>query len=115
MQSPFAFNPRVELFSQEYAFFCSLQQQWVDDFAAAGADQFTFHIEATADAPALVAKIKAAGMQAGVAISPDTPHSAIDAIAAACDLLLVMSVHPGFGGQKFMPSVLPKIKVCASS
>jgi ribulose-phosphate 3-epimerase len=92
---------------------CCFSRQWVDDFAAAGADQFTFHIEATADAPALVAKIKAAGMRAGVAISPDTPHSAIDAVAAACDLLLVMSVHPGFGGQKFMPSVLPKIKVGA--
>jgi ribulose-phosphate 3-epimerase len=50
----------------------SKPEQWVDDFAAAGANQYTFHIEATTDAPALVAQIKARGMKAGVAISPDT-------------------------------------------
>ena len=50
----------------------SKPEQWVDDFAAAGANQYTFHIEATTDAPALVAQIKAKGMKAGVAISPDT-------------------------------------------
>jgi ribulose-phosphate 3-epimerase len=62
------------------------------------------------DPLALISQIKEAGMKAGIAISPDTPSSAItDEIAAAADMILVMTVYPGRGGQKFKPECLPKV------
>lgn len=81
---------------------------YVADFAAAGANRFTFHIEATQDAPSLISKIKQAGMLAGVALKPATPLSALDHIVHLVDLVLVMTVEPGFGGQAFMNAPLEK-------
>ncbi|KAJ1532774.1 hypothetical protein HK096_006196 [Nowakowskiella sp. JEL0078] len=85
-------------------------EQWVGDFAKAGANQYTFHIEATEDPESLIHKIHANGMKAGVAIKPKTPAESVFAIAHLVDLILVMTVEPGFGGQSFMEDCLPKVK-----
>ncbi len=85
---------------------------FVEPFARAGADSFTFHIEAprVEDARALCATIRAHGMAAGVSIKPATPAEAITGLLGALDLVLIMSVEPGFSGQAFMPEVLPKAR-----
>ncbi len=73
----------------------------------------TFHAEAVTTTPertALIDRIHAAGMMAGIALNPDTPLSTIDDVFEAIDLLLVMSVHPGFSGQSFIPAVLEKVR-----
>ncbi len=79
-------------------------------FADAGASLLTIHAEASAHLHRLVHDIKAAGMRAGVAINPATPLDAVKWIAADLDLLLVMSINPGWGGQKFLPLALPKLR-----
>ncbi|KAJ1472898.1 ribulose-phosphate 3-epimerase [Baffinella frigidus] len=84
-------------------------EKWVKDMAEAGADMFTFHIEATQDAPALIKAIKAAKMKAGIALKPATPASEALKYAADLDLILVMTVEPGFGGQSFMSDMMPKV------
>jgi ribulose-phosphate 3-epimerase len=79
-------------------------------FAKAGVDSITFHVEAVADPIATAKKIKDLGVRVGITLKPATP---IDAILPAIDLVdvvLVMSVNPGFSGQKFMPEVLPKAR-----
>jgi ribulose-phosphate 3-epimerase len=84
-------------------------ERYVDDIARAGATLFTAHIEATRHIHRIVQSVKAAGMKAGVAINPGTPVSAIDAILSDADLILVMSVNPGWGGQPFIPEALEKV------
>jgi ribulose-phosphate 3-epimerase len=84
--------------------------KWINDFAAAGAARYTFHVEATNDAAGVIRKIKEAGMKAGVALKPATPLSAIDHVVADVDLVLIMTVEPGFGGQAFMPEPLAKVR-----
>lgn len=83
---------------------------FVPEFAAAGADIITFHPEAGAHAHRTVQLIKSLGKKAGVSLNPATPLSVVDHLLAEIDLVLVMSVNPGFGGQKFIPSALEKIK-----
>mmetsp|Transcript_29334 Transcript_29334/g.47094 ORF Transcript_29334/g.47094 Transcript_29334/m.47094 type:complete len:194 (+) Transcript_29334:3-584(+) len=85
---------------------------WVEPMAEAGADSFTFHAEATTDPEGLIAKIRAASrpMRVGVAIKPKTPIEAIESYAHLCDILLVMTVEPGFGGQSFMEDMMPKVR-----
>ncbi len=73
----------------------------------AGADILTCHVETEPDALAI---IRASGARAGLAVSPDTPIEQVAPYLAQVDMVLVMSVHPGFGGQSFMPEVLPKIE-----
>lgn len=85
-------------------------EKWVDEYVKAGCDWITFHIEATSDPMPLLKRIRNAGKLAGIAINPETPVSAIASCRGECDLVLVMSVHPGFGGQKFIPSSTEKIK-----
>ena len=85
-------------------------ERYVDDIARAGATIFTAHIEATRHIHRVVHSIKAAGMKAGVAINPGTPVSAIEAIVPNADLILVMSVNPGWGGQPFIPEALAKVR-----
>ena len=75
-------------------------------FAEAGADHFTVHVECDEDPAALADEIHRAGMTAGLAIKPDTDVSIMEPLVASFDLLLVMSVHPGFSGQAFIPEVL---------
>ena len=84
--------------------------KYIDDYIKAGCDAMTFHIEAVPEPAALLKKIRDAGRQAGLAINPETPATQIEPFLADCDLVLVMSVEPGFGGQKFMPHVLEKVR-----
>ncbi|UTC66367.1 MULTISPECIES: ribulose-phosphate 3-epimerase [unclassified Treponema] len=83
---------------------------FVQAFAEAGADYFTFHAEASTHADRLIADIRSHGMKAGVSIVPSTPVGMLEEIAPLVDLILVMSVNPGFGGQKFIPYCLEKVK-----
>jgi ribulose-phosphate 3-epimerase len=82
---------------------------YVPDFAAAGADIITFHPEAGPHPHRTVQHIKAHGKKAGIALNPGTPIDFIDYLLPEIDLVLVMSVNPGFGGQKFIPTALDKI------
>jgi len=83
---------------------------YIEPFAKAGASHITFHIEVAPDPLPLIARIHALGMSAGLAINPDTPAEAIIPFLGSVELALVMSVHPGFSGQKFIASVLPKTR-----
>ncbi len=82
----------------------------IPDFVSAGADKVTVHQEAVPDLRQLVHTIKELGAAAGVAISPDTPASTLEEVLADLDLVLVMTVDPGYGGQPFIESVLPKVR-----
>lgn len=84
---------------------------YLKPFADAGADSITFHLESDCDAGAVIDAIHALGIKAGISIKPGTPAEAILPLLPKLDLALVMSVEPGFGGQKFMPSCLDKIRV----
>ena len=84
-------------------------ERYIERFAKAGADIITIHIEATEDLPAAIRTIKACGVKAGVSIKPKTPVSAIVPYLDDLDLVLIMSVEPGFGGQAFIPASLEKI------
>ena len=84
-------------------------QDHVESFAKAGADYFTFHVEAALHANRLIQQIKAAGMKCGVCVNPGTPVHALDEILPEMDLVLVLLVNPGFGGQKMIPSCLEKL------
>ena len=83
-------------------------ERLVADFAAAGADIITVHQEATPHLHRLAQQIRGLGARAGVAINPATPASALSEILAEVDLVLIMTVNPGFGGQTLIPSVLPQ-------
>ena len=82
---------------------------YVEPFAKAGADLINFHIEAEDDPAAVLAAIRAAGRKTGMTIKPGTPVEALYPWLDQLDLVLVMSVEPGFGGQKFMPAALDKL------
>ena len=84
--------------------------RYIDDFVRAGADMITFHAEATDKIKETIDKIKAAGKKVGISIKPKTPVSEIEEYLADIDMLLVMTVEPGFGGQKFMADMLPKVE-----
>ena len=84
--------------------------RYIDDFASAGAEMITFHIEAVADAVATTNAIRAKGIKVGVSVKPKTPVSAISDIIELVDMVLVMTVEPGFGGQRFMADMMPKLE-----
>ncbi len=84
--------------------------RYAASFVEAGSDLITFHIEATDDPADVVQVIRQLGVSVGVALNPTTPASAIDSIIDSVDMVLVMSVWPGFGGQKFIADVLPKVR-----
>lgn len=84
---------------------------YIERFVEAGADLVTFHFEATEDVEDTINYIKKCGVKAGLAFNPETSFSMATKYLEKCDLVLFMSVHPGFGGQKFIPSVLEKIKL----
>ncbi|MFT7620635.1 MAG: ribulose-phosphate 3-epimerase [Planctomycetota bacterium] len=83
---------------------------YVEQFIDAGSDMVTFHIEAEDDPKEVIAKIKGKGAKCGMVINPDTDAKILEPFLNDLDMVLVMSVFPGFGGQSFMPEVLPKIK-----
>ncbi len=84
--------------------------RYVEQFVTAGADYVTIHVEATDKVDETLDKIKKLGCKCGAVISPQTPVDALKSFISKCDLALVMSVHPGFGGQKFIESSLSKVK-----
>jgi len=85
-------------------------ERYVDEFRAAGADTITFHYEATPHAHRLLQHLRSIGAKAGIGINPSTPTSMLVDIIEACDQILVMSVNPGFGGQKFIERALVKLR-----
>jgi ribulose-phosphate 3-epimerase len=82
---------------------------FIDRYAEAGADRIAVHVEACTHLHRTVAQVREAGARAGVALNPATPAAAIEPILGDVDQVVVMTVNPGFGGQKFIESVLPKI------
>lgn len=84
--------------------------RYVEAFAKAGADLITVHLEACEDVEATLAKIRECGCKVGISICPDTPVSSLENLVDKVDMVLIMSVHPGFGGQKFIPESLDKIR-----
>jgi ribulose-phosphate 3-epimerase len=85
-------------------------ERYVDDFRAAGCDRITFHLEATAHAQRLLTHIRDIGAEPGVAIDPQTTVEMLQDIIEDCATVLVMSVNPGFGGQKFIARALDKVR-----
>ena len=83
---------------------------YIEEYAKAGAYLITIHGEASRHLPEDIKKIKDLGCKAGVSINPDTPVDSIAKVLPMVDLVLIMSVHPGFGGQEFMPEVLEKVR-----
>ncbi|MGM0889192.1 MAG: ribulose-phosphate 3-epimerase [Bacillota bacterium] len=88
--------------------------QYIGAFAQAGADILSVHVEACHHLHRTIQHIKSEGMKAGVVLNPHTPVSMIEHVIEDVDLVLFMTVNPGFGGQSFLPSVLPKIKQIAA-
>ena len=84
--------------------------QYIDSFAAAGSDIITVHVEAARHLHRTIAQIKEKGIKAGVSLNPATPLAQVEPIMSDVDVLLIMTVNPGFGGQKFINSILPKIQ-----
>jgi ribulose-phosphate 3-epimerase len=85
-------------------------ERYVDAFADAGSDVITVHVEAVGHLHRTITLIKDKGLKAGLSLNPATPLSQVEAILGDLDLLLIMTVNPGFGGQKFIGSMLPKIE-----
>ncbi|GGL70455.1 hypothetical protein GCM10010840_05670 [Deinococcus aerolatus] len=85
-------------------------ERYLKDFAAAGADSLTVHVESTPHIHRAVQQIRELGKRAGVTLNPGTPLEALRPLLADVDLVLVMSVNPGFGGQKFIPGSLERIR-----
>lgn len=85
-------------------------ETYIDPFKEAGADYLTFHVEADKHTHRTLQKIRLAGMKAGIALNPGTSVVAVEPVLSECDLVLVMSVNPGAGGQKFIPGALEKIE-----
>lgn len=84
--------------------------RYIEDFKKAGADLITVHVEACEDVDATIAKIRENDMKVGLSICPETPVSELLPYLDKIDMVLIMSVHPGFGGQKFIPESLDKIR-----
>ena len=88
----------------------SQPEKYLDAFAKAGADLLNIHVEAEGDMAAMLKHIRELGIKSALTIKPNTPAEAVFPYLPLCDMILVMSVEPGFGGQKFMPSALPKLQ-----
>lgn len=84
-------------------------EQYIEDFAKAGADFIIVHQEASPHLHRLIQQIRASGKMAGVALNPSTPILLLENILSLLDMVLIMTVNPGFGGQEFIPETLPKI------
>jgi ribulose-phosphate 3-epimerase len=88
--------------------------RYAADFVRAGSDVIVFHVEATDDPDAVIQAIRGAGRQAGLALNPETAAETVHPYLERIDLLLVMTVHPGFGRQTFLSDVLPKLGALAA-
>ncbi|MGI6328493.1 MAG: ribulose-phosphate 3-epimerase [Dethiobacteria bacterium] len=107
-----ALKGRVDLFFDVHLMVMN-PQLFLADFYGAGAGMLTVHAEACTHLHRVVQEIKKLGCKAGVALNPATPLNCLDYILEELDLVLIMSVNPGFGGQEFIPGVLPKISALA--
>ncbi|MBQ8357109.1 MAG: ribulose-phosphate 3-epimerase [Clostridia bacterium] len=85
-------------------------ERYIADFIKAGADSITIHVESTEHPDAILKAIKEAGLRAAVSVSPKTPIETIFPLLPLCDMVLVMTVEPGFGGQKLIPATLDKVR-----
>ncbi len=85
-------------------------ERYIKDFADAGADIITFHAEATPHSHRVIQQIKELGKKAGIALNPSTPLSVLDYVMDDADMILIMSVNPGFGGQSYIPATTEKIR-----
>jgi ribulose-phosphate 3-epimerase len=85
-------------------------ERYVDDFARAGADSISVHLEASPHLHRTIQHIKSLGKKASVAVNPHSPLDGLDVVLPELDMVLLMSVNPGFGGQKFIEAVVPKIE-----
>ncbi|MBQ7962352.1 MAG: ribulose-phosphate 3-epimerase [Clostridia bacterium] len=85
-------------------------KRYIGDFASAGADIITFHIEATDDVRGTIEEIKKHGIKAAISLKPKTPAEAVFPYLDDLYMVLVMTVEPGFGGQSFMPDMMPKVR-----
>ena len=88
--------------------------RYIDDFAKAGADLITIHVESTFDVSAAIDRIKANGKKVGLSIKPNTKPAILRPYLVRVDLILVMTVEPGFGGQSFIEATVDNIKACAA-
>ena len=88
-------------------------EKYVDAFIKAGADLITIHCESVPNPLIVIKQIKESGCKAGISINPETPFEKIRDIIQEVDLVLIMSVHPGFSGQKFITEVIPKVKAAS--
>ncbi len=104
-----AIRPVTELFFDVHLMIDN-PEKYVDAFIDAGADMITFHVEACDNPEAIVDKIKARGKKTGVSIKPGTDVSSLNAVLDKIDLVLVLSVEPGFGGQSFMADQMEKVE-----
>lgn len=103
-------RPRTDLFFDVHLMI-EKPERYVKEFAACGADLVNFHIEATKDVEATIRLIRETGKKVGITIKPATPAEAVEPYLELVDLVLVMSVEPGFGGQKMIPECLDKLTV----
>ncbi len=85
-------------------------EQYIEEYAAAGANVFSFHPEATVHVQRHLAAVREKGMLAGLVLNPSTPLAHVEEVVADLDLVLVMSVNPGFGGQSYLPGATEKIR-----
>jgi ribulose-phosphate 3-epimerase len=85
-------------------------RKYAPAFVKAGVNNITFHIEVEKNPAELIKMLHNMGVSAGICLNPETPVKAIEKVAPLCDMVLVMTVHPGFGGQKFMPEAAMKIR-----
>jgi len=99
--SPLVFDAHLMIVEPEH---------YVEDFRNAGCDRITFHLEATPNAQRLLMHVRDIGAKAGLAINPQTPVELLQDVIQDCDTVLVMSVNPGFGGQKFIPRAFDKVR-----
>ena len=83
--------------------------KYIERFAEAGANHITFHIEVTDEPEAIIERLRELGCTAGICLNPETEVESIEGVAKLCDMVLVMTVHPGFGAQEFMPEAAKKV------
>jgi ribulose-phosphate 3-epimerase len=89
----------------------SQPDKWILDVAAAGGNRFAFHVESTDDPMRVIRGIKEAKMDVGIVVNPKTPVETIFPFVESVDMALIMTVEPGFGGQKFMADMMPKVEI----
>ena len=103
-------RPRTELFLDVHLMI-EKPERYIEEFVACGADLINFHIEATEDVKATIELIRQTGKKVGITIKPNTPAEAVEPYLELVDMVLVMTVEPGFGGQKLIPGCLEKVTI----